>query len=111
MKEGIDILLKEYHKKTLNGFKICSCLADIKEYSKVLLVGTIGVGKTTLIKNCLKDTKFNEVHSLLEITDLAKYDFIVLFRNLNLSDNVLCKEFGSLHNIQNFEYIIIKNMQ
>jgi GTPase SAR1 family protein len=108
MKESNDILLKEYHKKALSEFKICSYLSDIKEYSKVLFVGTAGVGKTTLIKKCLKDTRFNEVHSLLEITDLTKYDFIILFRNLELADNKLCKEFGTLYNIQNFEYIIIK---
>lgn len=108
MKECMKILLNKYHKETLKKFKN-SCLDDIKEYSKVLLVGGVGVGKTTLIEKQLKKNKVNEVHTLFEITDLTKYDFIILFRNLDLLDNKLCKKFEILCNLQNYEYIIIKN--
>ena len=106
MDKAIQLLICHNHENTLAEFSESNIL-EVDTYSAVLVVGALGVGKSTLIKE-YGFKRFNEVHSLTEISNLRNYDFIILFRNTNYKDIQLCADFDDLSNKSNFEYLVIK---
>lgn len=104
-------LLRTLHKESLKDFVVGAFNEDEK-YGKVLVVGSVGCGKTTFINRAKTDSidlMMYEHFSLLEVTDIGKYNFIILFKNTNKIDNELCDSFGELYKLDQHEYIVIRN--